>query len=180
MLNMRIIFLLCIIFFSCSNNPELIKEFIETENLPIEKIEGAEIFHTEHGILQVKIIATTINRFNDIQPQLVFSNGIEVTFYNDSGLVKSMLIAENAEVDEINGIMTASNNIVLTSSKGSKLETKELIWDEKKNKIYTDKKVLITTDKEVIEGTGFESNSDFSEYSISKIHGTFNFETSTE
>ena len=36
-------------------------------------------------------------------------------------------------------------------------------------------KVVITTKKEVIEGEGFESNPDFSQYLISKIHGTFNF-----
>ena len=177
---MRLFFLLSIILYSCSNDPELVKEFISTENLPIEKIEGAEMLHTENGVLKVKIIATTIKRFKDIHPQLVFSNGFEVIFYNDSGSVKSVLIAANAEVDEINNIMTASDNVVLKSSEGKKLETEELIWDEKKNKIYTDKKVIITTGKEVIVGEGFESNSNFSEYSISKIQGTFNFETPTD
>lgn len=177
---MRLFLFLSFILFSCSNDPELVKEFIETENFPIEKIEGAEMLHTENGVLKVKILATTIKRFKDIRPQLVFSNGLEVIFYNDSGLVKSILIATNAEVDELNNIMTASENVLLTSSEGKKLETEELIWDEKKNKIYTEKKVIITTGKEVIEGEGFESNPDFSEYSISKIHGTFNFEASTE
>jgi LPS export ABC transporter protein LptC len=176
---MRFFFLLSVIFYSCSNDPELVKEFISIENLPIEKIEGAEMLHTENGVLKVKIIAATIKRFKGIQPQLVFSNGLEVIFYNDSGLVKSVLIAVNAEVDEINNIMTASKNVVLISSEGNKLETEELIWDENKNKIYTDKKVVVTTDKEVIEGDNFESNPDFSEYSISKIQGTFNFENTT-
>ena len=177
---MRFFLLLNIVFYSCSNNPELVKGFIAKGNLPIEKIEGAEMLHTENGELKVKIFATTIKRFKDIQPQLVFSNGIEVIFYNDSSSIKSILKASNAEMDEINKIMTASKNVILTSSDGKKLETEELIWDEKINKIYTDKKVIISTEKEVIEGDGFESNPDFSEYSISKIHGTFNFENSTE
>ena len=76
--------------------------------------------------------------------------------------------------------MTAKDNVVLTSENGKRLETEELIWDEKKNKIYTDRKVKITTGKEVIEGEGFSSNPDFTEYTISKIHGTFNFETSID
>ena len=80
---MRLFFLLSIFLYSCSNDPEEVKEFIATENLPIEKIEGAEMLHTENGVLKVKIIATTIKRFQDIQPQLVFSNGLEVIFYND-------------------------------------------------------------------------------------------------
>ena len=177
---MRLFFLLSIIFYSCTNDADLVKEFITTKTLPIEKIEGAEMLHTENGVLKVKIIATTIKKFKVPQPQLVFSKGLEVIFYNDSGAVKSVLKAENAEVDEINNIMTASNNVILTSSEERKMETEELIWDEKKNKIYTAKKVIITTGKEVIEGEGFESNPDFSEYSILKIHGTFNFEALTE
>jgi LPS export ABC transporter protein LptC len=177
---MRLFFLLSIVLCSCSNNSELVKEFIAIENLLIEEIEGAEMLHTEKGVLKVKIIATTIKRFKNMQPQLVFSNGLEVIFYNDSGGVESVLKAQSAEVNEINNVMTALDNVILTSSSGKKLETEELIWDEKKNKIYTDKNVVITTGKEVIEGDGFESNPDFSEYSISKIHGTFDFKNSIE
>jgi len=175
---MRVLFFftLSYILLSCSNDPDLVKEFIVTRDFPIERIEDAEMLHTENGMLKVKIIATTIKRFKNVQPEIVFSNGLEVIFYSDSGKVKSILKAVNAEIDEINNIMTASNNVILTSLEGKKLETEELIWDEKKNKVYTDKKIIITTGKELIEGEGFESNPDFSEYSISKIHGTFIFE----
>ena len=83
----------------------------------------------------MKVIANTIERFKDIQPRLVFSNGIEVIFYNDSGAVTSSLKALNAGIDEINNIMTASDSVVLTSSEGKRLETEELIWNENKNKI---------------------------------------------
>ena len=75
---------------------------------------------------------------------------------------------------------TTKTESVVLSSEEKRLETEELIWDEKRNKIYTDKKVIIITSKEVIEGKGFESNPDFSKYSISKIQGTFNFKTSAD
>ena len=166
-----------LLFCSCSNNPEIVKEFINTDNIAIERIEGAEILQTQKGILNVKITAETIERFDNIQPHLVFSNGFEVVFYCDSGLVKSILQAKDAEIDEINNIMIASNSVVLTSSSGEKLETEELIWDEDKNKIFTDRKVVITTEKELIQGEGFQSKPDFSEYTISKIKGIFNFES---
>lgn len=174
---MRFLFFLVLIFVSCSNDPKLVQEFVFSEVLPIEKIEGAEMLHTENGKLKVKIVATTIERFNNQQPQLVFSNHLVVYFYNDSALVQSTLQAEYAEINDEKKLMIAKENVILTNIAGKKLESEELIWDEKNNKIYTDKKVKITTVKEVIEGEGFVSNPDFSEYSISKIHGTFNFET---
>ena len=174
---MHFLFFLVLIFVSCSNDPKLVQEFVFSEVLPIEKIEGAEMLHTENGKLKVKIVATTIERFNNQEPQLVFSNHLVVYFYNDSALVQSTLQAEYAEINDEKKLMIAKENVILTNIAGKKLESKELIWDEKNNKIYTDKKVKITTVKEVIEGEGFVSNPDFSEYSISKIHGTFNFET---
>ncbi len=174
---MHFLFFLVLIFVSCSNDPKLVQEFVFSEVLPIEKIEGAEMLHTENGKLKVKIVATTIERFNNQEPQLVFSNHLVVYFYNDSALVQSTLQAEYAEINDEKKLMIAKENVILTNIAGKKLESEELIWDEKNNKIYTDKKVKITTLKEVIEGEGFVSNSDFSEYSISKIHGTFNFET---
>tara|TARA_B100000768_G_scaffold107019_1_gene99315 strand:+ start:599 stop:1132 length:534 start_codon:yes stop_codon:yes gene_type:complete len=177
---MRFLFFLVLIFVSCSNDPKLVQEFVSSEVLPIEKIEGAEMLHTENGKLKVKIVATTIERFNNQQPQLVFSNHLVVYFYNDSALVQSTLKAEYAEINDEKKLMSAKENVILTNIAGKKLESEELIWDEKNNKIYTDKKVKITTGKEVIEGEGFVSSPDFTEYSISKIHGTFNFETPNE
>ena len=177
---MRFLFFLTLIFVSCSNDPKLVQEFVSSEVLPIEKIEGAEMLHTENGKLKVKIVATTIERFNNQQPQLVFSNHLVVYFYNDSAMVQSTLKAEYAEINDEKKLMTAKENVILINIAGKKLESEELIWDEKNNKIYTDKKVKITTGKEVIVGEGFVSNPDFTEYSISKIHGTFNFETPNE
>lgn len=176
---MRLAIFLIGIFFSCSNDPEVIREFVIPEELPIEKIKGAEIIHTENGILKVKIISAIIERYQNKTPQLFFSQGVKIIFYNDT-VAQSILEAENGEIDEKKKIMRAFNNVVLTSNDSKKLETEELIWDEKKNKIYTYKKVIITTGKEIVEGEGFVSNPDFTEYQISKIHGTFNFETSTQ
>ena len=124
-------------------------------------------------------MADKIERFQNQQPGLIFSEHMEVYFYNDSSDLQSTLMANDASVDEDKKIMLAQNNVVLTSSDDKKLETEELVWDEKHEKIYTNKKVKITTGKEVVYGEGFTSNSDFSQYSITKIHGTLDFETET-
>ena len=164
---------------SCANDPKLVQEFVSDKQQPIEKIKGAELLHTENGRLKVRLIASRIERFQDIQPALIFSDHLDVYFYNDSSELQSTLMADYASIDEENKIMMAQNNVVLISSDNKQLETDELLWDEKKNKIYTDKRVKITTGKEVIFGEGFTSTPDFKEYSITKIHGTFDFSTQT-
>jgi len=172
---MRII-LFFLVFVSCTNDPKVVQEFVSGKELPIEQIKEAELIQTENGNIKVKIVANTINRFQNSHPELIFSNNLVVTFYNDSSKVQSILKAENASIDEQKKIMIASNNVILESD-DKKLETEELIWDEVSNKIYTDKTVKITTGKEVIFGEGFTSNPDFTEYSIVKINGSLNFDS---
>ena len=171
--------LLSIVLVACTNDPKLVQDFASDKEQAIEQIKGAELLHTENGKIKVRIVADKIERFQNQQPGLIFSEKIEVYFYNDSSELQSTLMANDASIDEDKKIMLAQNNVVLTSSDDKKLETEELVWDEKQDKIYTDKKVKITTGKEVVYGEGFTSNSDFSQYSITKIHGTFDFETET-
>ena len=176
---MRLFLFFLVVLISCTNDPKLVQEFVSDKQQPIEQIKGAELLHTENGKVKVRIVASHIERFQDIQPALIFSDHLEVYFYNDSSQLQSTLSADYASIDEEKKIMLAQNNVILISSDDKKLETDKLIWDEKKNKIYTDKKVKITTGKEVVYGEGFTSTPDFKQYSITKIHGTFDFATPT-
>jgi len=176
---MRLLFF-SVVLVACANDPKLVQDFVSDKEQAIEQIKGAELLHTENGKMKVRIVANKIEHFQDKQPELIFSEHLEVYFYNDSSDLQSTLMANDASIDEDKKIMLAQNNVVLTSSDDKKLETEELVWDEKQDKIYTDKKVKITTGKEVVYGEGFTSNPDFSQYSITKIHGTFDFETETD
>jgi len=176
---MRLFFLFLVVLISCTNDPNLVQEFVSDKQQPIEQIKEAKLIHTENGKVKVRLVASRIERFQNIQPALIFSNHLEVYFYNDSSQLQSTLMSDYASIDEEKKIMIAQNNVTLISSDDKKLETDELTWDEKKNKIYTDKKVKITTGKEVIYGEGFTSTPDFKKYSITKIHGTFDFATPT-
>ena len=172
---MRIILFL-LVFLSCKNDPKVVQEFFSGKDFPIEQLKEVELIQTENGNIKVKIVANNINRFQNSQPELIFSNNLVVTFYTDSSKVQSILKSERASIDEQKRIMIASKNVILESD-NKKLETEELVWDEMSNKIYTDKKVKITTGKEVIFGEGFTSTPDFTEYEIVKIHGSLSFDS---
>ena len=176
---MRLFLFFLVALFSCTNDPKLVQEFVVGKQQPIEHIKGAVLLHTENGKVKVRVEAISLERFKDIQPALIFSDHLEVYFYNDSSQLQSTLMADYASIDDKKKIMLAQNNVILISSDDKKLETDELVWNESKNKIYTDKKVKITTGKEVIYGEGFTSTPNFKQYSITKIHGTFDFATST-
>lgn len=158
---------------SCANDPNIVKEFVEQEGFPIEETEYAEILVTNNGNLRVKVSAKSIKRYENTEPELIINGNVKIIFYDNSKFPTSVLNSNYAEIDQKNKIMVARDNVILISKNSNKLETEKLIFDEKKEIIYTDEKVIITTKKEVIQGEGFQSNLDFSEYQLSMIHGVF-------
>ena len=137
---MRIVFLF-FLFISCVNDPNVIQDFALTEELPLESIKDAELIQTQNGVIKLRILAGSMNRYRNVTYPLHLSD-IIVTFYNNKQK-SSVLVARNASIDERKKIMTASGNVVLENKK-NKLETEELIWDEGSQKIYTEKQVKIT------------------------------------
>ena len=165
-----IIFFIIILCSSCRNDPLLVKELFTEHELPVEIIEKSKLIHTENGIVQLQINADKIERYIGDNSKLIFSNGFEVVFYDNSETILSNLSAMDAVIYEKSNIMEATNSVVLENS-NRKLETEHLIWDESKNLVYTDKKVIITTDKEVIYAEGFSSDPNFTYYTLKKISG---------
>ena len=107
-INIRLTFFSIIIFFnSCKNDPSLVSELFEEKEFPIEIIEQSKLIHTENGLIKIEINANKIERFMDDSPRLLFSEGFEVIFYDNSANIISNLKAENAVVDDINKIMKA-------------------------------------------------------------------------
>ena len=107
------------------------------------------------------------------EPNIIFSDSLMVTFYDDSSNIESILKSEKAFIDNKKNIMLATGNVILTNNINM-LNSEELIWDRQKNIIYTEEKVKIQTKKELILGEGFKSNPNFTEYEITKISGIFN------
>ena len=71
---MRLFLLFIFIITSCTNDPKLVQGFVRDKKQPVEQIKGALLLHTEKGKVKVKVIANNIERFQEIQPSLIFSN----------------------------------------------------------------------------------------------------------
>ena len=178
--NLRQTFILIfslIVFSSCENLEEDIKNFIDLENLAVEQLTNSDIIYTENGYLKVKVISKSMERFSDKEERIELSGGVHFDFYKlDSTNTKSVLTCEKATINHTTNIMIANNNVVLKGSDGKELKSEQLIWDKNKNLVYTESDIIIQTEDEIISGVGFKSTPDFTEYEIKKAKGVFNLE----
>lgn len=132
--------------------------------------EKVEILYSELGNVKVKILAEKMSRrFDD--KALEFNDGLRVYFYNERKEIESKLRANYGKIYDNQNEILVRDDVVVINVEGEKLNSEELIWKKKDGRIYSDKFVKITTEEEIIYGTGFESNQDFTDYTIKNISG---------
>lgn len=158
-------------FFSCENSIQEIEMYSSDIDVNKEIGTNVEITFTENGILQVKLYAPTLIKFEGEDAYMEMPNQVELKFFNGNGTVSSELTADYGINFEKRKTMKAVGNVVLQNRKGEKLNAEELNWDQNNKRIYSDKFVKITTENDTLMGDGFESNEDFSEYKILKPKG---------
>lgn len=159
---------------SCSTDMEKIKQITAKKEFAAETGKEVEVLYSDSARVKIKLIAPVILRYRAPEPHTVMPGGVRVYFYNDSLEVDSRLTANYAVSHDNKDEMVVQNNVIVINTKGEKLATEELIWDQKKEKIFSNKFVKITTPDEIIFGDGLESNQEFTEYKIKKIKGTIN------
>ena len=139
---------------------------------PIQEVKDIEIIYSDSAMVQTKINAPVLKRFESDNPYIEFPKGLKAEFYDDHMVSKSHLTADYGIRYEKQQSMEAKKNVVVVNEKGDQLNTEHLIWDEKNAKLYSDDFVTITTADETLYGNGFVSNQDFTKWKIYKLKGT--------
>ncbi len=168
------IFILFFCFSSCESELPTIDLLVKGSDVPSETMKNAEIIYSDSGYVKMKITGNKLDRFAGEKPHIVFPDGVNMLFYDDSMKISSRLKADYGIRYEAEGGMEAKRNVEVINIKGEKLNTEHLIWDEEGGRIFTEVFVKITTGDEVIYGDGLESNQDFTKYRIKNIKGVFN------
>jgi LPS export ABC transporter protein LptC len=152
----------------------------------MHKLSGkdVEILYSDSAKLKVRILAPELNRYqkSDNKPYLEFPKGIHVYFYNDSLKVNAEVYAKYAIYRENEKLWEARNDVVVVNTKGEKLNTEQLFWDEPKEKIYSHQYSRITrpNGEQHTGNKGFEANQDLSNWRMKGGRGNIVFRDEPE
>jgi len=141
------------------------------EDIPDQIAYNIEVLFVDSSFTKAVLEARKARVYSD-RYETFLDSGLKVTFYNSDSPEISTLVADSARIDDRTKNMLAKGNVVVRSeSKGRRLETQLLEWDNLRQKIYSTEYVTITTPTEVINGYGFESDPNLNEYRINKVSG---------
>jgi LPS export ABC transporter protein LptC len=141
------------------------------EDRPDQVAYNIEVLFVDSSFTKAVLQARKARVYSD-RYETFLDSGLKVTFYNRNSTETSTLVADSARIDDRTKNMLAKGNVIVRSeSKGRRLDTHLLEWDNLRQKIYSTEYVTITTPNEIINGYGFESDPNLNEYRITKVSG---------
>ncbi|MGZ3921072.1 MAG: LPS export ABC transporter periplasmic protein LptC [Bacteroidia bacterium] len=161
-------------FASCTNDIKQVAALTRPKKAPSQVGDSVTLLYTDSAMLKIVLKANRMLMFDrDVsEPFTVMPKGFFVTMFDENEKISATLKGKFGVRFDQTKRMEARYKVEVVNTKGEKLETERLVWDENTKRIYTDAFVKITTGKEVIMGKGLESNQDFSKYEIKEITGT--------
>ena len=167
------IFIFCSFIFcvSCKENDMAkVKAMFNEQDIDVEVADSVKFTYKEGEYTRAVVTGKTIKRYTKTQNKLEFPDGLLVKFYEQLEMV-SILKADHAENNEGEQMIKISGNVYMENAKYERLETPSLTWNVRAKKIYTDKAIKIKTVDNTIYGIGFDSDENFSNYTIRKVTG---------
>jgi len=139
---------------------------VQPEGMPDQILENSVIIFTVNGIKSTVVKAKYIEKY--LAQDLTKAAELYVDFFDSEGKHTSVLVADSGDIQERKQLMEVRGQVVVTTDKGVKLETKRLRWDPNTAKIITDDFVKITRGQDVVTGYGMESDQELKRIKIKK------------
>ncbi len=169
---MKYFFAVCFFLLLISCDDQKVKPSINTalnvEELPAQESWDSKVFFTDSGKTQAVLHSGHLRMFTGAHETLLDSN-VKVEFYDELEKITTTLTSKRGKVDDITQNLYAIDSVIAVNDSGVTLSTQELMWRNEDRKIISSKFVTILTQTEKIEGYGFESNQNLSNYVIRNI-----------
>ncbi len=139
------------------------------EQVPVQESWNSTITLSNLGSRNSDVYADHIMQFEEPE-RIILDGNVRAELYQDNRHT-STLTADSAVVFREESVMHAFGNVMAKSDSGVTLLTEKLAYSQKSEKIMSDTTVTVTTAEDTLHGTGFESNSDLTEWQITKPWG---------
>lgn len=164
--------------YSCvPNSKEDLNAIERNENTPSLQITNLTSLISDSGLIKYQIKTPELLQYDTkSEPYTEFPKGIQITSLDKEGKMNADIKANYAKYLKKKELWQLKNDVQAVNFEGNIINTEELFWDMISHRIYSDKYIKITTSQQIITGFGFESNEDFSKYTIQKINGVIELE----
>lgn len=146
--------------------------FTNSADSPDQIFKHFEVFFYDSSSKKARLTANSAKMFFKLKKTVVDTN-VYCEFYDiKTNKISTILQSDSAIIEDDTKNMYAYGNVKVSSdSSKTKLTSQELKWDNQKQILISNKYVKIDSPYEIIEGYGFESNLNLTNYKIFRVSG---------
>ena len=166
-----IVLLFC--FSSCSRDKKQFTGAVTSrDSTSVLTTRGITSLVSENGVIKYRIKSDEWMVFDRMDPPYhSFEKGVQLEVFDSLMQVGSLIKADTAYFFTETELWKLIGNVHAENVDGEIFDTQLLFWDQKKRNVYSDSTIRIQQDNQIIIGIGFESNQDFTKYTIRKTEG---------
>jgi len=165
------LFLLAFLSSSCEERIKpTVLEDVKRKELPTHESWNTTITFSDSGIIKAVLHVGHLAKYEN-ERTTVLDGGVKVDFFNIRGEHTSVLTASGGKVDDHTHDFEAIGNVLVVSDSGTTLQTERLFWNNASRSVRTEEFVKIVSPKEEIQGHGFESDENLTNYKIFRVTG---------
>lgn len=160
---------------ACSDNKqETIDLAANPETFPTLKTVDVDSYVSDSTYTRYHITAREWLIFDEAaEPRWVFPTGLYAVRFDNAMNENGSFTADSATYLSAKRLWRFDRNVRMLNVNGDKFLTQQLFWDQTQNKIYSDSFIHIERTDRILEGVGFESNQEATEYTIHRPTGIF-------
>ena len=145
---------------------------VDRSNLPTMRTVSVSTLISDSGFTRYHITAPLWLMLDEAQePHWDFPEGLDMVRYDNDKAEEATFRSDSAKFFNAKRLWRFDGNVRMRNVEGDRFVTEQIFWDQQKGKVYSDSFIHIERIDRTIEGVGFESNEQMTEYVIREVQG---------
>lgn len=147
---------------------------LHPDRMPTMSTKNISTLISDSGVIQYKIVAPLWEVYDHVDtPYWRFPDGLYLQKYDPYFHVIATVAADSARYYKNERLWRLEGNVEMTKVPKDLFLSQRVFWDQRSRQIYSDTFIHIENATHVLEGTGFISNENLSQYRILNPEGIF-------
>ena len=165
-----------LLFFSAcfSDRKQMGGAVTNRDSLPALETHDVTTLISDSGVIRYRITTPLWLVYDKLNPsRWSFEKGVYVENFDENNDVTAEIKADTAYYYDKKKLWELRGHVDIHNQQGERFNTELLFWDQDSQKVYSDEFIRIEQIDRVITGHGFDSNQQFTVYTIHKPEGIF-------
>ncbi len=144
------------------------------DSVPTMDTRQVQTIISDNGMSRYRITTPRWLMFEEAtKPHWIFPNGVQAEELDSALKPVTTIKCDSAYYDEQLRLWDLNRNVRITNAAGDVILTDQLFWNQANHELYSEAFIHIEKSGRVIEGYGYRSNEQFTNYTLRSVEAIF-------